>query len=60
MADEEKVSAFRWAQFIFGALAFAALIYVHIFVKELEWWIIGIPGALLGIDPAKFLGGPRK
>ncbi len=54
MADE-TVSAFRWAQFIVGAVFFAALLYAHIFIREMSYFLLAVPGLLMGVDPVKII-----
>ena len=45
----------EWAKFIVGVIFFAAMLYVHVFIKELSYFLLAVPGLLMGIDPVKII-----
>jgi predicted Kef-type K+ transport protein len=59
MSSEQKATAFQIVKFVVGVILFAALVGIHVWVKELPVWLIALPGALWGIDAAAFLGGRK-
>ena len=55
LSDDKKVTVFQWAKFGAGAVFLALLLYVHVYHKELPFWLLGLPFILLGVDPAAFI-----
>ncbi len=53
--SENVTTAFEWAKFIVGVVFFGAMLYVHVFVKELSYFLLAVPGLLMGIDPVKII-----
>ena len=53
-------NALEWAKFFVGAILFSAMLYIHTYVKELNIFILAVPGLLMGIDPSKYIGGGKK
>lgn len=63
--SDNAVTALDWVKFVVGAVFFAVILYVHVYIKELSYFILAIPGLLMGIDPVKILnsvlpGGGKK
>lgn len=56
MSDERKTTLFAWVKFIVGTILFAALIGIHVWVKELPVWLFGLPAALWGVDLSSMFG----
>lgn len=50
-----RIGLFRWMQFLFGVFFLAAMLYIHVWVKELELWLFGFPAFLLGMDLTKIM-----
>lgn len=53
--SDNSVIAMGWAKFIVGVVFFAAALYVHVFIKELSYFLFAVPGLLMGIDPVKII-----
>ena len=53
--SDNSVIAMEWAKFIVGVIFFAAMLYVHVFIKELSYFLLAVPGLLMGIDPVKII-----
>lgn len=53
---DERATVFDWVKLIIGTILFAALIAIHVWVKELPVWLFGLPAALWGVDLSKVLG----
>lgn len=49
MTDKQKTKLFTWAQFVVGVFLVCAMLYLHVYVKELSPFIWLIPGALLKV-----------
>lgn len=60
MTDQQKLNAFRAAQFVVGCILLGAELYIHAYQKELHVLILALPFALLGVDPTRFIGGGKK
>lgn len=56
----EQARTLEWVKFIVGALFFAAMLYVHTYVKELSIFLMAIPGVLMGVDLSKYLPSGGK
>jgi len=51
--SDKATTALRFLKFIVGAVFFAVMIYVHVYVKELSYFLFAFPGVLMGVDPVK-------
>ena len=67
MSEEEKkcdTPKLHWIMFIRTALGWSILVwmlYQHFHVAPVQWYMYGIPGALLGyIDPKQLLAAVLK
>jgi hypothetical protein len=57
MAEDQKVSLFRWVQFVVGCIIAAGLFYIHAYVKDLPALVLAAPFLLMGVKPSMFLNG---
>lgn len=50
MSDDNKTRMIDWAKFVVGTILFGALLAVHVWLKELDPWLFGLPALLWGVD----------
>lgn len=56
MSDEAKATFYDWARWIVGTIVFCAMLYAHVFIKELPLLLFAVPAFLVGIKPESLAG----
>lgn len=62
MSENDRETAITWARLFIGSLLFAAMLYIHVAIKELPYWMYLFPGFLMGMrwEKLPFLKGNGK